>query len=222
MYLYKSESIAELAAALSKGQSMLEAAKFNAKNPFLGNQYASLASIIEVVKPVLKECNLSYSQGVFGGGGKIGVSTILMHASGQWLETSVEMDVGEQKGMSQAQVAGSIITYLRRYSLAAAFGIYAEEDSDASTRQQRQLRQQRQQQAQKPKNGNNAETGEVQAPDLNMTLDEAKKVLTPGGTAMEALTTEQLETLTVSGSSKVTPAMRAAAHLVLSASHQTV
>jgi hypothetical protein len=40
------------------------------------------------------------------------------------------MDV--EKGKSGAQVAGSVITYLRRYSLAAILNLYSEEDNDGN------------------------------------------------------------------------------------------
>jgi hypothetical protein len=43
----------------------------------------------------------------------------------------------DEKGKSAAQVAGSIITYLRRYALAAALGIYADEDTDGHLAQPR-------------------------------------------------------------------------------------
>jgi len=41
-------------------------------------------------------------------------------------------EVGEERGKSTAQVAGSVITYLRRYALAAILGIYADEDTDGN------------------------------------------------------------------------------------------
>ncbi len=50
----KSESIKELATALAKAQADLQAAKFDAVNPFLKNSYASLGSIIETARPVLE------------------------------------------------------------------------------------------------------------------------------------------------------------------------
>ena len=127
----KSNTIKELATALSRAQAEFVPAPFNASNPHLRNKYADLGSIIESTKPILERHGLSVSQMVQGEGNEIGIITILMHASGEWLESSVVMPILEQKGINNAQVAGSIISYLRRYSLAAALGVYAGEDDDA-------------------------------------------------------------------------------------------
>ena len=42
--------------------------------------------------------------------------------------------MGTEKGKSSAQVAGSVITYLRRYSWVSILGLYAEEDTDGTSR----------------------------------------------------------------------------------------
>lgn len=128
----KSEQINELATALSKAQSEIQPAKMNATNPFLKNRYADLGSVIEAAREPLAKHGLSISQPVSGDDEKITVSTLLMHTSGQWLESTVSMTMGEERGKSAAQVAGSIITYLRRYSLASMLGIYADEDTDGN------------------------------------------------------------------------------------------
>lgn len=126
----KSESIKNLAEALSKAQSEFKAVPFNAVNGFLKNKYADLGAIIESTKPVLTSNGLSVSQFPISVDEKIGVTTILMHSSGEWIENTISMSVGEERGKSAAQAAGSIITYLRRYSLASALGIYSDEDDD--------------------------------------------------------------------------------------------
>lgn len=125
-----SASLGELAKALTTAQAELTPAPMNATNPFLKSKYADLGAVIATAKPVLAKHGLSYSQHPYGEGGKIGVETILMHSSGEWLSSGIELDAVEERGKSAAQVAGSIITYLRRYALAAALGIYADEDTD--------------------------------------------------------------------------------------------
>jgi hypothetical protein len=127
----KSESIKELAKALSNAQAEIAPAEMDSVNPFLKNRYASLGAVIEAIRPVLKPCGLSYSQIVDSNDGKVGVTTYLMHESGEWLESYISMPLGDERGKSLAQAAGGIITYLRRYSLSAMFGVYAEEDTDA-------------------------------------------------------------------------------------------
>ena len=127
----KSDSIKELASALARAQSKIPAAKMDSINPFLKSKYASLGAIIDASKSILSNCGLSVSQMVeFGDNDKIGITTILMHESGEWISSTVSLPIGEEKGKSQAQVAGSIISYLRRYSLASVLGMYSEEDVD--------------------------------------------------------------------------------------------
>jgi hypothetical protein len=127
----KSESIKELAAALAKAQAAIPAAKFDAIG-FLKNKYASLGAIIEAARAPLAANGLSVAQLPINEGEGIGVTTILMHASGVYIESTLTLPVGDEKGKSTAQVAGSVITYLRRYALASVLGIYADEDTDGS------------------------------------------------------------------------------------------
>ena len=128
----KSDSIVKLAAALCKAQATMKAAPFNATNPFLKNKYADLGSVIETARKPLAENGLSFTQLTIGDAHTIGVETVLMHESGEWLSSTISLDTSDEKGKSSAQVAGSIISYLRRYSLAAIIGIYADEDTDGS------------------------------------------------------------------------------------------
>ena len=128
----KSETIGKLSEALSKAQGEFKAAAFDATNPFLKNKYASLGSIIETAKPLMAKNGLSVSQLMVGSDQGMGITTILMHASGEWLEGTVMLPMGEEKGRSMAQSAGAIITYLRRYALASILGIYADDDEDGN------------------------------------------------------------------------------------------
>jgi len=128
----KSESIAKLADALSRAQVEMPAAKFDSKNPFLKNEYASLGSIIDTAKPVLGKHGLAVSQLPYSEGDQVGIETVLMHQSGEWISTRLSMNADDEKGKSAAQVAGSIITYLRRYSIAGILGMYSDEDTDGN------------------------------------------------------------------------------------------
>lgn len=128
----KSESIVKLAAALAKAQAEMPAVKMNAVNPFLKNKYADLGAVIETSRPVLARHGLAIVQTVIGDGVQIGVTTMLTHESGEWLQDTITLSLGEEKGKSSAQVAGSIISYLRRYSWASILGLYADEDTDGN------------------------------------------------------------------------------------------
>ena len=124
--------INKIAAALAKAQAVMPPAKMNSTNPFLKNKYADLGSVIEASRKPLADNELSITQLVTGDETRIVVETILMHASGQSISSRMSLALSEGKGMSSAQAAGSIITYLRRYSLSAILGIYADEDSDGN------------------------------------------------------------------------------------------
>jgi len=128
----KSESIQNLSAALSQAQGEMPVIKFNSTNPFLKNHYADLGAIIAGTRPVLAKFGLAVTQLTFGEDGVVGVETMLTHNSGEWISDRVSMQVGEERGKSSAQVAGSIVTYLRRYSLASILGVYADEDGDGN------------------------------------------------------------------------------------------
>ena len=128
----KSDTIASLAKALSLAQGEMKAAAMNAVNPFLKNKYADLGSVIEAARPVLVKNGLAFTQLVYRDEACIGVETVLMHASGEWISSRLSVEVGEERGKSTAQVAGSVITYLRRYALSAILGIYADEDTDGN------------------------------------------------------------------------------------------
>ena len=107
----KSETMKELALALSKAQADMPPAELNAVNPFLKNKYADLGSIIKAAKPVLAKHGLSLSQLPTSNGGEIGITTILMHSSGEWLESTMMLPLEDAKGITSAQAAGAIISY---------------------------------------------------------------------------------------------------------------
>ena len=131
----KSESIKELATALSCFQGeVLDAHKDKSG---YGYKYADLSNILTMTRPLLAKNGLSVtqlccSQEVEGSHpASIGVESILMHKSGEWLSSKYFMSLTPGKQMSLAQAAGSVITYARRYAYAAILGI-AQTDNDAT------------------------------------------------------------------------------------------
>ena len=120
----KSGDIKDLAAALCKAQSEMGGASKDANNPFFKSKYADLSSVIRAVKQPFADNGLSYSQLPISMDGLVGVTTILMHNSGQWL--SSDLLLKPTKGDPQA--AGSCLTYCRRYSLQSLAGIPSEDD----------------------------------------------------------------------------------------------
>ena len=131
----KSETTSKLFGALAKAQGEMKAVAFDATNPFLKNKYASLGAVIQTSRATLARHGLAVSQMPVSGERTIGVETILSHESGEWIGSTIALPLGEEKGKSQAQLAGSVITYLRRYSLAGILGMYADEDGDGNAPQ---------------------------------------------------------------------------------------
>jgi hypothetical protein len=126
----KSVSICEVASALSKAQAEIPAVKFDSQNPFLKNKYASLGAVIETARPVLAKHGLAIVQSPVSSGEQIGITTLVTHTSGEWLEDTIYINSTDSKGLSVAQSAGVVISYLRRYSLQAFLNMYADEDTD--------------------------------------------------------------------------------------------
>lgn len=128
--LNKSETIGKLSVALVKAQAEMPTVLFDAKNPFLKYKYATLGAVVSISKPILAKYGLAITQFPISQEGRIGVTSILVHESGEYIENTVSLVPENSKGTTLAQQAGIVITYLRRYSWAAILGMYADEDGD--------------------------------------------------------------------------------------------
>jgi len=124
----KSESIKNLAEALHKAQAEMPAVPMDSEGHY--HKYASLGAVIDTTRPVMENHGLSLSQFATSENGDVGVTTILMHTSGEWIEDTITLPLVAEERKSLAQVAGSAITYLRRYSWSAVLGLYSDEDTD--------------------------------------------------------------------------------------------
>ena len=133
----KSDTIGEIAKALCKAQSEMMGAAKDAKNPFFKSNYADLSSVVKAVKEPFSNNGLSYSQFPITSELGAGVSTILMHTSGEFLQSELILPLSKK----DAQGAGSAITYARRYALQSLAGIPSEDDDGnlASTQPKYQM-----------------------------------------------------------------------------------
>lgn len=122
----KSESIAEISKALVTFHSKVGAVTKDATNPFFRSKYATLDNVIDTINKPLEDAGLSYSQFPDGVNG---LTTILMHTSGEWIEARYEMTPAK----NDPQGLGSAITYMRRYALGAILGLATELDDDGNT-----------------------------------------------------------------------------------------
>jgi len=125
----KSDSIKNLAIAMCKAQGEMGGAHKGADNPFFKSKYADLGAVVHAIKEPFTSNGLSYVQFPIEEGGRIGVETILMHESGEWLSNSFTVQLSKQ----DAQGAGSAITYCRRYGLQSIAGIPSEDDDGNAT-----------------------------------------------------------------------------------------
>jgi hypothetical protein len=129
-----SESIAKLSTALCKAQEAMGGAVKDSANPFFKSKYADLGSVVRAIKQPFAENGLSYVQFPIAEENRIGISTRLMHTSGEWLEESFAIPMAK----IDPQQAGSVLTYFRRYSLAAIAGVpQVDDDAEAAMFQAR-------------------------------------------------------------------------------------
>jgi hypothetical protein len=120
-----SDAINEIATALAKAQGAIKNAKKDSANPFFRSTYADLASVAEACRPQLAANGIAVVQAPSTGeDGRVSVETMLVHSSGQWMSETVSVKPKDDG----AQALGSVITYLRRYSLAAFAGVAPEDD----------------------------------------------------------------------------------------------
>ena len=122
----KSESINELASALSKAQASIEGASKDATNPHFRSKYSDLAACWSACRKPLSDNGLAVIQIPSAEGNNVTITTVMTHSSGQFIEGSLTVQNQNQK--NAAQGVGSCITYLRRYALCSFVGIAPEED----------------------------------------------------------------------------------------------
>lgn len=125
----KSESIASLAKALSEFQGEVKQPMKDKDNPFFKSKYVPLENVVEAITETAPKHGLSFIQFPINQDDKVGIVTILMHSSGEYIETD---PVFAKPGKNDAQATGSVVTYLKRYSLSAVFGITSDSDDDGN------------------------------------------------------------------------------------------
>ena len=81
----KSESIANIAAALAKAQPKIEGAVKDKTNPHFRSQYADLGNVVDAIKPAISEHGLSFVQCCHPSDTGADVETIILHESGEWI-----------------------------------------------------------------------------------------------------------------------------------------
>ena len=114
-----------IATALVKAQSEMSNPKKGNTNPFFKSKYADLNAVREAVIPILNENGISVLQPLVHLDGKNFVNTILLHESGELMESFTEIIYNKA---NDAQAQGSGITYARRYGLQSFVCVGADDD----------------------------------------------------------------------------------------------
>ena len=127
----KSDSIVELSKALAKFQANVKQPMKDKNNPFFKSKYVPLENVVEAITQEAPKHGLSFVQWALNDeSGRVGVATMLMHESGEFIEFDpVHMKADKET----AQGAGALISYLKRYSLSAVFGITSDQDDDGNS-----------------------------------------------------------------------------------------
>ena len=120
----KSESIAQLAEALSKAQGKMKNAVKDSANSYFKSNYADLASVVDACRESLSVNGLSVCQLPTMRDGKMVLEYMLLHSSGEYIASELEMTPLKL----DPQGIGSAVTYARRYTLAAIAGVATEDD----------------------------------------------------------------------------------------------
>jgi len=126
--MLKSDSIIELAKALSKAQGEMGGAKKSSENPFFKSKYADLGEVFNAIRDPLSKNGLAVSQLIQPDPEMAVVETLLMHESGEWLSSIIQL----RPVKTDPQGMGSAITYARRYGLGPIVGVATEEDDDGN------------------------------------------------------------------------------------------
>ena len=98
-----------------------------------GYKYATLDSLIDMLREVLPKHGLWFTQIPTRTEEESVLTTRVFHESGEWLEDSILMTDTELQGKANdTQKLGASITYFRRYVLSSIFGVSADEDVDGN------------------------------------------------------------------------------------------
>lgn len=123
--MFRSESLANISAAMAKAFPEISNALKAKVNPHLKSKYADLGSVMDAVKPALQAHGLWFMQHTHERESAVCIETIMFHASGEFISSGY---VSVPVTKADAQGYGSAMTYARRYSLSSCFGVASEDD----------------------------------------------------------------------------------------------
>lgn len=124
MEMRMSDSIAQIAEALSKAQGQIDDATKTGINPHFRSKYADLAAVRSVIREPLAVNDIAIVQLPRTLEGSVEVETMLVHKSGEFIAETLRLPVGKW----DAHGIGSGISYARRYGLLSILSLAAADD----------------------------------------------------------------------------------------------
>lgn len=118
-----SDTIAELATALSIAQGQIDDAAKSSKNTFFNSSYADLSSVRAAIRQPFADNGLSVVQFPRTVTGGVEIETMLLHTSGEFMAETLFMPVKHEP-----HPIGSGISYARRYALMSIANLAADDD----------------------------------------------------------------------------------------------
>ena len=173
-----SESVIEISKALSKFQGEVKQPKKDGTNPHFRSTFVTLDGVVAAITDTAPKYGLSFLQFPLNEEDKVGVKTIILHDSGEFIEGD---PIFTKPMKSDPQALGAVITYLKRYSLSAIFGITADVDDDAEGAMDRNQQQPQKQQ------GNPFQNKRSSVPEPNNVPEAANLVMIGGKHAGKTL-----------------------------------
>ena len=95
------------------------------------SSYAPLSTILDEIRPLLKECGLSHSWRTSQSGSATTVTCRITHTMGHSEETALTAEPDDSGSKNSIQAVGSTVSYLQRYTLKSLLGL-AESDDDGN------------------------------------------------------------------------------------------
>lgn len=139
----RSGSINELCAALAKAQGEFKIARknqINMKRDFNSDKYADMTAVVEASRKALADNGLSIAQPIQEHpSGANYIHTILMHTSGQWIESVVKL-VPSQDDIDAIE---SNLICMKRHAYASMIGVVIEDEDDDGAADSAIVRQKR-------------------------------------------------------------------------------
>ena len=127
-----SPTLGKLAGALAKAQgAMINGTK---DKQGYGYKYMELGTLIQIARPHLATNGIAIIQThelIKTNPPAVVTHTTVMHESGEWHRSSIELPIKVMSQLTAAQMIGVNCTYGRRYALQAICLIASEEDTDA-------------------------------------------------------------------------------------------